>query len=300
MARNLPSVGEFRPWRRGLLALDLHRPIRLGLRFDAEDRAMIEHQDGFSASRPSAPRRAAQLAFVALLAIAAAVCGAPQTSPDRAAPEDHEIEAVGNIERAAKSFLHRQLGADPGSKVEVTVDSVDPRLRFRRCDQDLLASLAPGARPEGNTSVRIACEGPVRWSLFVSGRVERFGQVVVVARPISRGDMILPADVKLERRTTSTLHRGYFDDLADVVGLQSTRSLRPGEVMTDAQLKTPLWVERGQVVHLMSETGGIRVSVLGEALEDGSAGDRVRVRNSSSQRELEGIVEAPGLIRIPM
>ncbi|EIC22166.1 flagellar basal body P-ring formation chaperone FlgA [Thiorhodovibrio frisius] len=210
-----------------------------------------------------------------------------------------EIEPVTNIQRAAKTFLHREAGGENGATVKISVDPVDPRLRLKLCDHDLQASFAPGANKTGNTSVKIQCQGPVRWSLFVSARVERFGEVVVAASPMSRGSMVTPADVKLERRETGGLLSSYFDDLSDAVGMQVRRSLRPGDVVTDSHLKTPLWVERGQLVRILSENPSIRVSMSGEALEDGGAGDRIRVRNRSSQRVLEGIIESPGVVRVP-
>ncbi|WPL10601.1 MULTISPECIES: flagellar basal body P-ring formation chaperone FlgA [Thiorhodovibrio] len=211
-----------------------------------------------------------------------------------------EIEPVTNIQRAAKTFLHHVAGGDGGAKVKVSVDPVDPRLRLKLCEHDLQASLAPGARKTGNTSVKIQCQGPVRWSLFVSARVERFGAVVVAAGPLNRSSMVMPTDVKLEQRETGALLGGYYDDLTDTVGMQVRRSLRPGDIITDSHLKTPLWVERGQLVRLLSEGGGIRVSMSGEALEDGGAGDRIRVRNNSSERVVEGVIESPGVVRIPL
>ncbi|WP_200279990.1 flagellar basal body P-ring formation chaperone FlgA [Rhabdochromatium marinum] len=210
------------------------------------------------------------------------------------------IEPVSNIERTARTFLYREAGGERGATVKVNINPVDPRLRLQRCDHDLQASFAPGANQDGNTSVKIQCQGPVRWSLFVSAQVERFGEVVVVKRPLNRGSLVMPADIALERRETSGLQAGYFDDMATIIGMQVRRSLRPGDILTDAYLKTPLWVERGQLVQMLSETGGIRVIMSGEALEGGSAGERIRVRNNSSKRVLEGIIESPGVVRIPM
>jgi flagella basal body P-ring formation protein FlgA len=233
------------------------------------------------------------LIAAALNALAAGVVLATETAAN-------PIESVANIERAAKTFLTRTAGASATPLVEVRVDPVDPRLRLHRCDQDLDASLAPGARATGNTSVNIRCRSPVPWSLFVSARVERYGDVVVVKSPIHRGTLIQAAHVTLERRTTSDLLRGYFVDASQVIGMQSRRSLRPGQVVSESHIDLPLWVERGQRIRLVSQAGAIQVSVSGEALEDGNAGDRIRVRNASSERELEGQVESPGVVRIPM
>jgi flagella basal body P-ring formation protein FlgA len=222
--------------------------------------------------------------------------------PIMAAPllQAEEVEPVGNIQRAARTFLYRQAGGEEGAAVEVKIDPVDPRLRLKRCEHDLQAELGPGARRTGNTSVKIQCQGPVRWSLFVTAEVKRFGEVVVAKQPINRGSLVMPAQIALERRETGALLNGWFADPTAAIGMQARRSLQPGDVLTDAHLKAPLWIERGQLVRLISQGGAISVSMNGEALDDGGQGDRVRVRNGSSERVVEGIVASPGVVRIPL
>jgi len=38
----------------------------------------------------------------------------------------------------------------------------------------------------------------------------------------------------------------------------------------------------------------------GKALQNGSIGDLIRVRNESSKRELDAMVVAPGIVRVAM
>jgi flagella basal body P-ring formation protein FlgA len=74
--------------------------------------------------------------------------------------------------------------------------------------------------------------------------------------------------------------------------LAADRPLRPADVMV-----TPL-VKRGEPVTLLFQSGSVRITLRGRALEDGGAGETIRVLNSDSERTVEAIVEGPGLARV--
>ena len=119
-----------------------------------------------------------------------------------------------------------------------------------------------------------------------------------MARTLSRHQVIQPGDVRLERMESSNLGHGYFDDTAAVIGQQAKRALSPDQVLRDSYVVQRKLVERGQQVTLFSVRPGLTVRMKGEALEDGAAGQRIRVRNRSSKRIVEGYVEPSGAIRI--
>lgn len=77
-----------------------------------------------------------------------------------------------------------------------------------------------------------------------------------------------------------------------------TRPLPAGAVLTPAAIASPRIIQRGDRVLLTADVGGISVRVGGQALMHGTLGDRVRVRNLSSQRVVEGLVLADGTIDI--
>ncbi len=210
------------------------------------------------------------------------------------------FESIDNIARTARTFLADEMQRRyPNHTVAVTVDPLDTRLQFAQCDHAVRAELAPGSRQRGgNVSVRVFCTKPTRWSLFVPSRVTIFGQVVVVARPLARSQRIGAADVQLEQRDISLLPNGYFDTPNAVLGLQTKRALVPGQVLNDGQLTLPMLIKRGQLVTLRARAGGVHVDMQGEALADGSLGQRIQARNQSSRRVVEGVIIADGVIEV--
>jgi len=212
----------------------------------------------------------------------------------------NESEPLERILESARAFLTETLAADRNADTRIEIGRLDSRLQLRRCAHPPTAQMAPGGRTSGNTTVNVRCSAPVSWSIFVPVRIERYADAVVVARPISNKQTIQPSDLRIERTEMSRLSRGYFSDFKSVVGLQTRRALTPGQVVLPGHLTQPRLVERGQLVTLYATRPGLTVRMKGIALEDGQEGERIRVRNRSSKRIVEGIVDPTGGVHITM
>lgn len=240
-------------------------------------------------ARHSNPTRARALGY-ALLA-------AGLYQPALAASDSESIERILNT---ARTFAATMIDTTAGQEVEIEIGQLDSRLQLTRCAHPPTAQLAPGARTEGHTTINVRCSEPVSWSLFVPARIERHVEVLVLERPIARQQVIRPEDVRLERQAVSGLTNGYFTEPEAVVGMASRRRLMPGQVLTSAHVTQRRIVERGQEVTLFSARPGLVVRMKGIALEDGREGARIRVRNSSSKRVVEGYVEPSGAVRVAL
>ena len=211
-----------------------------------------------------------------------------------------DIEPVERILNTARAFAATTVGTSPGQETQIEIGQLDSRLQLTRCAHPPTAQLAPGGRTEGHTTINVRCLEPVSWSLFVPARIERHLPVVVLERPINRQQVIGPDDIRIERQAVSTLSNGYFTEAEDVIGLASRRRLMPGQVLTSAHVTPRRIVERGQEVTLFSARPGLVVRMKGIALEDGVEGERIRVRNESSKRIVEGYVEPSGAVRVAL
>jgi flagella basal body P-ring formation protein FlgA len=65
-----------------------------------------------------------------------------------------------------------------------------------------------------------------------------------------------------------------------------------------ASVEEPPAVRRGDVVSLVAEGSGLRVTTRGEVKEEGRPGQVVRVRNLSSEREILGRVVNGSTVRV--
>lgn len=204
------------------------------------------------------------------------------------------IQPLQDIEAAVRALVDSH--GNQSGDVEASVGRLDPRLRLPLCRQPLAARYTQTRRRSGTLSVEVRCEGQRPWSLYVPVTLARFAEVVIATRPLARGQSIAAEDVTLARRRVDISTRTYFEQPATAIGRLATRSIASGEILDQHQLRQPRLVRRGEQVVLSLGNSAVKVSMKGEALADGAAGERIRVRNLSSARIVEGTVTAAGVV----
>jgi flagellar basal body P-ring formation protein FlgA len=211
-----------------------------------------------------------------------------------------DSESIERILNTARTFAATMIDTTAGQEVEIEIGQLDSRLQLTRCAHPPTAQLAPGARTEGHTTINVRCSDPVSWSLFVPARIERHVEVLVSNARSRASRSSGPRTSAWSVKRSRGLTNGYFTEPEAVVGMASRRRLMPGQVLTSAHVTQRRIVERGQEVTLFSARPGLVVRMKGIALEDGREGARIRVRNSSSKRVVEGYVEPSGAVRVAL
>lgn len=208
-------------------------------------------------------------------------------------------QSLRSIRTAARNFLARQNSSSP-RRTKIAVGRLDSRLRLAACNRPLRTSLPPGAGAIGETTVGVRCTGSRPWSLYVPATVQVFDKVLIAARPLVRDTRLIPADFIVSERDVSSLTAGYVSNPLRVNGEVLRQPLTAGTVLLPNMMQGQRLVRRGMPVTIIAEVGGLKVRVQGRALGDGAAGQWVRVRNSMSNKVIEGIVTHNGSIRVPM
>jgi flagella basal body P-ring formation protein FlgA len=181
---------------------------------------------------------------------------------------------------------------------EVEVGRLDSRLKLDACDQPIEAFDSPNGLRNGRGVIGVRCPGSTPWKLYVPVSIATLEDVVVARRPLVRGQALTAADLALEPIDTNRLHKAYFTRVEDVVGLRSKRAVSAGEPVYASQLKREQLVRRNSRVAIIANTGGLLVTMSGKALADGGRGDRIRVENLDSGREVTGTVTGRGVIEV--
>lgn len=199
------------------------------------------------------------------------------------------IQPLDTIQRQVYEFLtaqHRHRAESP----QIRLSELDPRLRLAKCGAALEAFLPGGARTVGNTSIGVRCPGPQPWTVYQRASVRVFDQVLVASRFLDKGTILSAADFRLERRDLSLLSGGYEIAAESLIGKQLRQALNAGAAISPQALKTVPAIRQGAVVTIVVRRGGMEISSSGIALSDAGLGERVRVRNETSKRVVEGTV----------
>jgi flagellar basal body P-ring formation protein FlgA len=120
---------------------------------------------------------------------------------------------------------------------------------------------------------------------------------LVAARPLPKGRRIAPDD--LATGTAAGLAPALrLDDPALAVGRRLRVAVGTGQPVTERHLLPALDVEPEQMVTALLATQGIEITTTAQAIAGGTIGDRIPLRNPSGGRETEGIIIAPGIVRV--
>ena len=203
-----------------------------------------------------------------------------------------------SIIAAVIQFLELTTNKHQHPNIQIQVGHLDKRLRLQHCSVPLETYLAPGARAMGKTTVGVRCEGTKSWALYVPATINIFSSVYKTALGLPRGHTIRERDIVAAEHNLAQLNYGYFTDKSKLLGMQTKRRLSQGRVITPNQVKPPLLIKRGEQVALVSESSRLTVRMNGKAMMDGAYGDRIRVKNSSSRRIIEGKVTQAGVVMI--
>jgi len=231
-------------------------------------------------------------AVVALPFSALALAGSP--APDSLTPDWHSTDA---IKEAAEAFLREDVAGGDERYVPVA-GHLDPRLRLAQCSEALDPYLQSGSKTSGRLIVGIRCRGTKPWNIYIPVHMAIMEDVLIAARPLSSGRALTAADLQLAKRDVSGLLSGYATDPSAVVGQRVKRSVAAGKVLTPSQLRPAILVERGQTVTLTVAGASLNIEMLGKALMDGAANQRIRVQNIGSGRVVEGLVRSAEHVQV--
>jgi flagella basal body P-ring formation protein FlgA len=228
-------------------------------------------------------------------AIALAVSGMAVAQEVRSAPVG--VEPLESIRATAESFVKSQMPRE-ANVASVTAGTLDSRLRLVRCTSGMHARLPAGAPLQSRTMVGVACDGPVRWMVYVPVTVESRIMVLVLRHPVPRDARLTIEDVTVESRQVTGLSTAYLTSVNDLQARTALRPLPMGTTLTMDMFKPDLVIKHGQEVTLVAAAGGIEVRAAGRALADAAGGTRLKVQNLSSLKVVEGVVEGPDVVRV--
>lgn len=224
-----------------------------------------------------------------------AALASPAMAAAKTGPED--------ILDAARAFMERYAGELEADDLEAeySLGSLDPRLSLAPCAQDGIAvEFSSDPMQTTQPSLLVSCQGKRPWRMYLSVSLDIYGDALVSARPLNRGDRISQAMVTTERVVVNAIRQGTITRPENLIGLELKRPVRAGTPFTPHLVITPDAVSRGDHVMITARSRVFAVRTRGKALADARVGEQVLVENLSSARTVRARVIAPGQVEIAM
>lgn len=168
--------------------------------------------------------------------------------------------------------------------------------RLGQCEGRLrVAPAQDQARPWGRIPYVLSCDQPA-WEIRARAEVSLVVPVVTARRNIARGETLSRAALELRALDLGSVYGDFVTDLRLLDGKRARRAIRSGQVVSPDLAEAPLLVNKGDIVLIRVERDGVLATMKGEALESGSHGQGILVRNLSSGKEITAWVAEPGIV----
>jgi flagella basal body P-ring formation protein FlgA len=134
--------------------------------------------------------------------------------------------------------------------------------------------------------------------LQIPARVRFYQETPIARNAIMGGSLIGSDDIKLEKREITNYQSKEIPILDDLIGKTARGNISKGSIITRSSIKEEPAVKRGGKVLIVVQAGAVRISSMGEALQDAVPGQSVRVKREGSQTILQGIAAMDGSVFI--
>lgn len=208
-----------------------------------------------------------------------------------------EPQSLTSIVFQAESFLANYPYSSP-YPAQFELAQLDKRLKLKPCAKALDIKFTRSEKVMGNTSLTVRCPSPVNWQLHLPVKVVIFDDVVVNKTPLVKGQTIDTESIIYSKRDISRLHQGFFRRTDPLENLQAKRNLAAKSILNASNLSPLQLVKSGQRVTILLNINGLQVKTSGLALQSASKGQVIKVRNTQSNKVVEGVVSAPGQITV--
>lgn len=115
-------------------------------------------------------------------------------------------------------------------------------------------------------------------------------EMIVAARTIRAHAVISAQDLAIKRGDVA----GVAVDPSEVMGLEARVTLYAGRPVRLTDVGPPAVIDRNEIVPLIFEQNGLRITTEGRSMSRAGAGEQVRVMNLSSRTTVTGRVEPDG------
>ena len=230
-------------------------------------------------------RLVSTVAAVAVAGAVSAVTAAGQSSPQRPA-------AGANGGRPAVEAIRSAVLARVGGDARVTVTSIDAAaadLNVLEAKPDPLARLGKPMRFSLVTSAGV---------IPVTAALEVEVTHAVAREGIDRGHAASSAVIDEVRGVLAGTPITRVMTKAEAAGARALRPIAAGAVLLPGDLAVPRVVEPGDKVTVRALSGAIEVTAAFLAVDGGSVGDTIRVRNPETRKYIRGRIVKAGVVEV--
>lgn len=179
------------------------------------------------------------------------------------------------VEQAIASHLKHSVDAKIPWEVKIDLDERQAQAVIAK---DAELAVAGGHEPwTGRQEFAVTVKSAAGQTRFtVVAAVSLPPLVAVVSRPLRKGEVVRASDIKFLPAVGQVQNAIYR--IEEVLGKETTRAVAAGQILDAGHVRSPLLVQRGEVVRVIARAAGVRIRTTARALQEGSHGELVEVQ----------------------
>ncbi|MFO7985597.1 MAG: flagellar basal body P-ring formation chaperone FlgA [Desulfatiglandaceae bacterium] len=198
------------------------------------------------------------------------------------------VVSKGKIHELIRNYLHQTASWDNSKmrirEIQIKKDIVLPKgpLSFRvepRDDKEICGKVP--------FAVNMAVGGKLEEKVWVVADIEVLRDVIVAKRPLRRHRQVTEDDIEVREMDMARLPSNFLTDYGKILGKRTTKSIDVNTILRPDLIEFPPLVKRGDVVTVIAESAGLRITAVGVVKErEGHQGEKIRVENIDSNKRI--------------
>ncbi|QTH64653.1 flagellar basal body P-ring formation protein FlgA [Psychrosphaera ytuae] len=204
--------------------------------------------------------------------------------------------AMGKISLAHQTLLEEvsehvsaQLNPNQTDNITVTALPLDSRIRIKQCPEDIVVTMSQSRSFSRQFPVKAEClaEGH-EWKAYVQVQVQELIETLVTTTNIAKGEVITDDMIKKTLVDKHRVNNKATDDIARIAGGRAMRNIAQGYQISSSDV---CLVCKGDSVAIVATMSNMQIKTSGTAMENGSFGESIRVKNNNSERIVKGVID---------
>jgi len=135
-------------------------------------------------------------------------------------------------------------------------------------------------------SVYFLVNGKNKKRVWVTAYIKVMIEVVVTRKPLGRYKVISEKDIHLKSTNLAKLPSNVITRCEDVLGKRTKRAIDSNVTLRSDLIELPPLVKNGDIVRIVIESDGLKITALGKVKEKGRRGEMIKVINVDSRKAI--------------
>lgn len=154
---------------------------------------------------------------------------------------------------------------------------------------------------KGNRVFKISFfkDGKALKTLYLSAKIHLFQEVFILQQTVRKNKKFKQEILRVGKREITAVTGIPLKTNENPENFIATRTLSKGRILRERDIRTPFCIRKGDRVNVEFSKAAFSIKLVVLALQDGSAGDMIWVKNPKNRKKMKVRVVAENLVKIP-